>query len=101
MHPPQTVRSLDLKAAIRITGKIPGHEVELGYLCAPTAFCQRSLAQRMHSLNEGGLTCLSSRKGTAGRATREVSSRKMRVLEKGIAYRKVGSFLQIPNQTKK
>ena len=36
----------------------------------------------------------SSGKGTAGRATSEVSSRKMRVLLKGIAYRNVGSRLR-------
>lgn len=37
---------------------------------------------------------LSSSNWMAGRATSDVSSRKMRVLEKGITYKKVGSFLQ-------
>ena len=37
---------------------------------------------------------LSSGKGTAGRATSEVSSRNTRVALKGIAYRNVGSRLQ-------
>ncbi len=44
-------------------------------------------------------TCLSSSKGTAGLATSEVSSKKMRVSEKGIAYRNVGSFLGQRGQT--
>ena len=36
----------------------------------------------------------SSSKGTAGRATRDVSSRNSRVSEKGMAYTKVGSCLR-------
>ena len=42
---------------------------------------------------EAQASALRSGKGTAGRATSDVSSRKIRVSLKGMAYRKVGSFL--------
>lgn len=57
-------------------------------------------ANRLAKMNQHGWhTSLRTRKGTAGRATRDVSSRKTRVLEKGIAYKNVGSLLQRKSAT--
>ncbi len=47
--------------------------------------CARQPGLSGHTLRSGN--------GTAGRATSDVSSKKIRVSLKGIAYRKVGSFL--------